>query len=220
MEPKETLQRIGEAGIVPVIRAGSIEEAMRAVDAIVAGGIHILEITMTIPDASTVIARVAKTYADGVVIGAGTVTSADDAHRCIDAGAQFLVSPGLSCPVMAVARARNVLSIPGAFTPTEIMNALAEGAGALKIFPCSSGGGPQHIKALRGPFPRIPLIPTGGVNSANAADYFSAGAFAIGAGGDLIDSSALRSGETSKITNAAKQLVTAVHNCRKATQFS
>jgi 2-dehydro-3-deoxyphosphogluconate aldolase / (4S)-4-hydroxy-2-oxoglutarate aldolase len=211
-----TLQRIGEVGIIPVIRAANVDEALRAVDAIYAGGIPIVEITMTIPDAPRALAKVLRQYGETIVAGAGTVLTTDDAMRCLDVGANFLVSPGLSIPVMAVARDLKVLAIPGALTPTEIMNALTEGARAIKVFPCSSAGGARHLKALRGPFPHVALIPTGGVNSSNAAEYIAAGAFALGAGGDLIDSESLTSGDTSKITNAAKDLVEAVRAARES----
>src|SRR4051794_24366530 len=180
MNSEQTLRRIGEIGIVPVIRAQSVEESLRAVDAICAGGIPIVEITLTVPDAIRVIQTVIKRYGETVLTGAGTVTTAADAQRCLDAGAKFLVSPGLSVPVMRCAAERGVLAIPGAFTPTEVMTAMAEGAHVIKIFPCSSGGGPPHLKALLGPFRELALIPTGGVNASNAQQYLAAGAFALG----------------------------------------
>lgn len=214
MSFETTLHRIGEVGIVPVIRASSLDEALRAVDAICNAGIPIVEITMTVPDAPQVISKVLKLTGDTILVGAGTVTSAGDARRCIDAGAQFLVSPGISVPVLTTATALDTLAIPGAFTPTEIMSALESGARAIKIFPCSSGGGPKHLKTLRGPFPHVPLIPTGGVNASNAADYIAAGAFALGAGGDLIDGAALRNGDIRSTTNAAKELLAAVQAAR------
>ena len=142
---------------------------------------------MTVPDAPRAIESAVQHYGDTVLVGAGTVTDADQAKRCIDAGAQFLVSPGFSTAVVHAARGAGLLAIPGAFTPTELMNCLAEGIRAVKVFPCGSGGGVQHIKALRGPFPNVALIPTGGVNSSNAAQYIAAGAFALGAGSDLVD---------------------------------
>jgi 2-dehydro-3-deoxyphosphogluconate aldolase/(4S)-4-hydroxy-2-oxoglutarate aldolase len=210
----DTLARIAQAGVIPVIRAASADEALRAVEAIYAAGIPIVEVTMTVPDAARAIARTRELHGDDVVVGAGTVTSAEDARRCIEAGASFLVSPGLSVSVLTTAREMNILAIPGAFTPTEVMNAVEAGARAIKIFPCSSGGGPKHLKALRGPFPHVALIPTGGVNASNAADYIEAGAFALGAGGDLLDTAALRNGETGSTTNAAKELLAAIHAAR------
>jgi 2-dehydro-3-deoxyphosphogluconate aldolase / (4S)-4-hydroxy-2-oxoglutarate aldolase len=214
MSVEATLRRIGEVGIVPVIRAGSTDEALQAVEAICSAGIPIVEITMTVPDAPQLISNILKRFGDRVMVGAGTVTSAGDARRCIDAGAKFLVSPGLSLPVLTTAKALETLAIPGAFTPTEVMNALEVGARAIKIFPCSSGGGPKHLKALRGPFPNVALIPTGGVNASNAAEYIATGAFALGAGGDLMDCAALRNGDTQSTTNAAKELLAAVQAAR------
>jgi 2-dehydro-3-deoxyphosphogluconate aldolase / (4S)-4-hydroxy-2-oxoglutarate aldolase len=214
MNSEQILRRIGEIGIVPVIRANSVEESLLAVQAIYAGGIPIVEITMTVPDAIHVIKSVVERYGDEVLIGAGTVTTANDARKCIDAGAQFLVSPGLSPPVLKAAAQQRILALPGAFTPTEVMNALAEGARVIKIFPCSSGGGPQHLKALHGPFPDVALIPTGGVNASNAAQYIMAGAFALGAGGELIDSNSLKNGDLSETTSAAKRLTAAVAAAR------
>jgi 2-dehydro-3-deoxyphosphogluconate aldolase / (4S)-4-hydroxy-2-oxoglutarate aldolase len=216
MDSEQALRRIGEVGILPVIRAKSVDETLRCVDAIYAGGIPIVEITMTVPDAHRAIESAVKRYGKAVLIGAGTVTTAAEAERCIKAGAKFLVSPGLAVPVLHTASTFGILAIPGAFTPTEVMHALSEDARVIKIFPCSSGGGPQHLKALHGPFPNVALIPTGGVNASNAGQYFAAGAFALGAGGDLVDTAALRNGDLSKITNAAKQFVAAVSAARKS----
>jgi Entner-Doudoroff aldolase len=141
-------------------------------------GIPILEITMTVPHALDVLAKVVKLYDDAAVVGAGTVTNAGDAQRCIKAGAKFLVTPGLSIPVLTTGKGLNTLAIyRRAFTPTEVMNALEHGARAIKIFPCSSGGGPAHQSAAR-TFPNVALIPTGGVNASNAAEYLAARAFA------------------------------------------
>jgi 2-dehydro-3-deoxyphosphogluconate aldolase/(4S)-4-hydroxy-2-oxoglutarate aldolase len=215
MNPEETLRRIGEIGVIPVLRTQSVEETLRAVDAICAGGIPIVEITMTVPNPFRVIKEVIDRYGDAVLTGAGTVTSMADAEKCLDAGAKFLVSPGVSLPVMKIARSRGVLAIPGAFTPTEVMTAVAEGARAIKIFPCSSGGGPSHLKALLGPFRKLALIPTGGVNASNAPEYVAAGAFALGAGGELIDSESLRNGDLSKTTDAAKRFLAAVTGARE-----
>jgi len=216
MTIEDQIRRIGEIGIIPVVRARSVEEANRAVEAICAGGIPILEITMTVPGAVSVIREVAQKYGKRVLVGAGTVTGAEQAESCIAAGAEFLVSPGLAVSVMAVARAHGKLSIPGALTPTELMNAQQEGARLVKIFPCGNVGGPKYLRALRAPFPHVQMIPTGGVNAANAADFLAAGAFALGVGADLVDPAALRDGNLQKITLAAQQLVHAVASARQA----
>ncbi len=212
----EVIRRIEEVGIVPVVRAATVDEATRAVEAICAGGIPVVEITMTVPNAVTVIREVAKQYGNRVLIGAGTVITADQAESCLRAGAEFLVSPGLSVPVLSVARASGKLAIPGALTPTELMNAHDQGARLVKIFPCGNVGGAKYLKSLKAPFPKAELIPTGGVNAANAADFIAAGAFALGVGADLVDAAALREGNLEKITTAAQELVHAVNGARAA----
>jgi 2-dehydro-3-deoxyphosphogluconate aldolase/(4S)-4-hydroxy-2-oxoglutarate aldolase len=213
MNVEEIIRRIGETGIVPVIRAANSAEASRAVEAVCAGGISIVEITMTVPDAPRVLREVARANSD-FLIGAGTVLNAKQAEICIDAGARFLVSPGLAPEVIQTASKHGVLSIPGAFTPTEVMAARELGVNVIKIFPCGSGGGPSHLKALRAPFPDCRFIPTGGVTLKNAEEYFAAGAFALGIGAELADLAALRRNEPHKLTEAAKSLAAIVHKHR------
>jgi len=217
MNIEDVIRRIGEIGIVPVVRAATVEDATRAVEAICAGGIPILEITMTVPNATSVIRHVVREHGSAALIGAGTVTSAEQAEQCIRAGAEFLVSPGLSVQVLAVAQACAKLAIPGALTPTELMHAQDNGAKLIKIFPCGNVGGAKYLQSLKGPFPNAALIPTGGVNASNAADYIAAGAFALGVGGDLVNPAALRDGNLAKITQAARELVHAVHAAREQT---
>jgi 2-dehydro-3-deoxyphosphogluconate aldolase/(4S)-4-hydroxy-2-oxoglutarate aldolase len=216
MTMEEVVRRIEEIGIVPVVRAATVEDATRAVEAICAGGIPVVEITMTVPNAVSVIREVAQQYRDKVLIGAGTVTTAEQAESCFRAGAEFLVSPGLAASVLSVARAAAKLAIPGALTPTELMNAHDHGAQLVKIFPCGNLGGPKYLRSLKAPFPNAQLIPTGGVNAANAADFIAAGAFALGVGADLVDATALREGKPEKITTAARELVAAVASARRA----
>jgi 2-dehydro-3-deoxyphosphogluconate aldolase / (4S)-4-hydroxy-2-oxoglutarate aldolase len=210
----DVIRRIGEVAIIPVVRAATVDEATRAVEAICAGGIPIVEITMTVPNAVSVIREVAQEYRGKVLVGAGTVTTGDQAELCIRAGAEFIVSPGLSASVLSVAQSSAILAIPGALTPTELMNALDHGARLVKIFPCGNVGGPKYLRSLRAPFPKASLIPTGGVNAANAADFIQAGAFALGVGADLVDATALRNGNLAKITAAAQELVHAVASSR------
>jgi 2-dehydro-3-deoxyphosphogluconate aldolase/(4S)-4-hydroxy-2-oxoglutarate aldolase len=212
----DVIRRIGEIGIAPVVRAAAVDEATRAVEAICAGGIPIVEITMTVPDAITVIRHVARQYGKDLLLGAGTVTTAHQAEQCIAAGAEFIVSPGLSFPVLAAAQACGKLAIPGALTPTELMNAQQNGAKLIKIFPCGNVGGPKYLKSLRGPFPDVALIPTGGVNAANAAEFIAAGAFALGVGAELVSAAALREGNLAKIEQAARELVGAVLTARES----
>jgi 2-dehydro-3-deoxyphosphogluconate aldolase/(4S)-4-hydroxy-2-oxoglutarate aldolase len=216
MTIEDVIRRIGEIGIVPVVRAATVEDATRAVEAICAGGIPIVEITMTVPNAVSVIHHVIREHGSAALIGAGTVTSGEQADQCIRAGAEFLVSPGLSTHVLAVAQACAKLAIPGALTPTELMHAQDHGAKLVKIFPCGNVGGAKYLRSLRAPFPHASLIPTGGVNAANAADYVAAGAFALGVGGDLVDAAALRAGNLAKITQAARELVQVVRAARES----
>src|ERR1700689_455737 len=212
----DVIRRIEEVGIIPVVRATSVDEATRAVEAISAGGIPIVEITMTVPNAVTVIREVAQQYRDKVLVGAGTVTTDEQAESCLRAGAEFLVSPGLAPSVLSVARASEKLAIPGALTPTELMTAQNHGAALVKIFPCGNVGGPKYLRSLKAPFPHARLIPTGGVNAANAAEFIAAGAFALGVGADLVDAKALREGNLEKISSAAQELVHAVNSARAA----
>jgi 2-dehydro-3-deoxyphosphogluconate aldolase / (4S)-4-hydroxy-2-oxoglutarate aldolase len=220
MNVQETIRRIGEVGIIPVIRAANAEEASQIVEAISNGGIPTVEITMTVPDAIPLLREVVRTKSD-LLAGAGTVLTAEQAELCIEAGARFLVSPGLSAAVLRTAARHNILAIPGAFTPTEVMAAKELGASVIKIFPCGSGGGPSHIKALRAPFPDLHFIPTGGVSLKNAEEYFAAGAFALGIGAELADIAALRRKEHHKITAAAKSLADLVqkHKAQLATNL-
>ncbi len=214
MTVDEVIRRIGEIGIVPVVRAAAVEDATRAVEAICAGGIPIVEITMTVPNAVEVIRQVARQYGREVLIGAGTVTTPHQAEACMAAGAEFIVSPGLSLPVLSAVQAGGRLAIPGALTPTELMAARANGARLVKIFPCGNVGGAKYLKSLRGPFPDAALIPTGGVNAANAGEFIAAGAYALGVGAELVDPAALRDGNLAKITQAARELVQAVKSAR------
>lgn len=213
---EDVVRRVGEIGIIPVVRASSVEEANRAVEAVCAGGIPVVEITMTVPNAISVIRELVQRRGSDVLIGAGTVTNAEQAESCLRAGAQFLVSPGLATSVLSVARVHNRLAIPGALTPTELMNAQEQGARLVKIFPCGNVGGPKYLKSLKAPFPQAQLIPTGGVNAANAAEFIAAGAYALGVGADLVDAAALREGNLEKIASAARELVQAVAAARPA----
>jgi|SRR5215469_10225257 len=215
MNPELVLRQIGEIGVIPVIRASTSQHALDAVEAIEAGGIPIAEITMTVPDAIATIREVVARCGDRVLVGAGTVSNALQARECLNAGAQFLVSPGLSVAVLEVARALGALAIPGALTPTEVMAAEEAGVRAVKIFPVGSVGGPKYIRALRGPFPDLRFIPTGGVSPANAAEYFAAGAFAIGMGGDLIDAQALREGRKHEVVQVCRAVGETVRSARQ-----
>jgi 2-dehydro-3-deoxyphosphogluconate aldolase/(4S)-4-hydroxy-2-oxoglutarate aldolase len=208
------MQRIREVGIVPVVRAGSAEEALAAVEAIRAGGIPILEITMTVPGAVKIIADLAKRIGDQALIGAGTVIDADSARTCIDAGARFIVSPALDLPTIDACRKLDVPVFPGAMTPTEILTAWKAGANAVKVFPANAVGGAAFLKSVKAPLPQVELIPTGGVSLKAAAELIAAGALALGVGADLVDLAALRRGDAASVTEKAKQYVAAVAAAR------
>jgi len=207
------VDRIREIGIVPVVRASSSEEALAAVEAIRAGGIPILEITMTVPGAVKIIKELAKRDA---LIGAGTVLDADTARQCIDAGARFIVSPSLDIPTIETCNALDVPVFPGALTPTEVVTAWKAGADAVKIFPANAVGGATYLKSLKAPLPQIELIPTGGTSLKNAGELIAAGAFALGVGADLVDLAALRKGDAASITAKAREYVAAVAAARGA----
>ncbi len=208
------VERIREVGLVPVVRAASADEALAAIEAIRAGGIPILEITLTVPGAVEIIRELSRRIGDEALIGAGTVIDAETAKQCIDAGARFIVSPALDIPTIELCRRNEVPVFPGALTPTEILTAWRAGANAVKVFPANAVGGASYIKSLKAPLPQIELLPTGGVSLKTAADFIAAGAFALGVGADLVDLAALRRGEAAAITNKAREYVAAVAAAR------
>lgn len=174
--------------LIPVVRASSAQSALRVVDALLEGGISILELTMTVPGAVDVIRTLSSQFGDRILIGAGTVLDAETACTCVDAGARFVVSPGLDIPTVSACNAMGIVVAPGALTPTEVLAAWREGADIVKIFPCDALGGPKYLKSLKAPLPHIPLMPTGGVTLENLREFILAGAIAIGVGGNLVDS--------------------------------
>jgi 2-dehydro-3-deoxyphosphogluconate aldolase / (4S)-4-hydroxy-2-oxoglutarate aldolase len=213
---KETVRdRIVEIGIVPVVRASSANEARLAAEAVCEGGIPIVEITMTVPGAVEVIRELAKHSASsGVLVGAWTVINVDSARRCLDAGAQFLVSPGFNLQTVELAGREGKLIMAGALTPTEIIAAWEAGSDFVKVFPCGQVGGAKYIKALKGPLPQIPLVPTGGVNLGTAAEFLEAGAAALGIGGELVSANALKAGDTKIIVENARKFMAIVAQTR------
>ncbi len=208
------LLQLTAGGLVPVIRAESAEIAVRIVEALVDGGIRTLEITMTVPDAMGAIGSVADRFGASVLLGAGTITSRAQAEGAIDAGAEFLVTPCVVPDVIAVAKERGVAVLPGAITPTEVFTAWSLGGDIIKIFPASNVGGASYLKALKGPFPQIPLCPTGGVNLQTIGDFVRAGAVAVGVGGELVSRSAIDQGDFAQITTLARQYVAALEAAR------
>jgi 2-dehydro-3-deoxyphosphogluconate aldolase / (4S)-4-hydroxy-2-oxoglutarate aldolase len=213
MNKQEVRALIEEIGIIPVIRATSPQEARFAAEAVWQGGIPTVEITMTVPRAVDVISELVKTMPK-LLVGAGTVVNQELALQCFDAGAQFLVTPGFSQQTVAAAHKLDLTGIAGALTPTEVMTAWDAGVGFVKVFPCGNLGGPSYIKALKGPLPQVPLVPTGGVNLETAADYIRAGAAALGVGGELILKHAFQERKPELISNLATRYAQLVKEAR------
>jgi 2-dehydro-3-deoxyphosphogluconate aldolase/(4S)-4-hydroxy-2-oxoglutarate aldolase len=185
MNKSEVLEKIREIGIIPVIRTDSHEKARTVIKALIEGGISVLEVTMTIPDAVGLIEQLTVEYKNAAVIGAGTVLDKPTAKKCIEAGAKFIVSPILDSEIVSHCNQNEIAVIPGALTPTEIFAARQAGADLVKIFPVSAMNGVSYLKAVKTVFPHIEFVPTGGINLENAVDYLKSGAFAVGIGGEL-----------------------------------
>ncbi|MGB6199313.1 MAG: bifunctional 4-hydroxy-2-oxoglutarate aldolase/2-dehydro-3-deoxy-phosphogluconate aldolase, partial [Candidatus Acidiferrales bacterium] len=174
-----------------------------------------MEVTFTVADATGAIAELAKRYqSEEILIGAGTVLDAEAARRCLDAGAQFIVSPGIDLETMALVLKEGKVMMPGALSPSEIISAWRAGADFVKVFPCGAVGGAKYIKALKGPLPQIPLVPTGGVNLETAADFILAGSEALGVGGELVQTAALKAGKPEVIAEAARKFIEIVQQAR------
>jgi 2-dehydro-3-deoxyphosphogluconate aldolase / (4S)-4-hydroxy-2-oxoglutarate aldolase len=209
-------QRLTSVGIVPVIRASSVQKALMAADALCKGGILVLEVTLTVPGAEKAIESLRKNFGGDVLVGAGTVLDVDDAKRCLDVGAEFIVTPGFDEDTVSFVNSKEILMIAGALTPTEVITAWKSGSDLVKVFPCSAVGGAGYIKSLKGPLPQIPLIPTGGVNLQTAADFIRAGSEALGIGGELVPAAALDSGTPDAITALAQQFLEIVQTARRS----
>jgi 2-dehydro-3-deoxyphosphogluconate aldolase/(4S)-4-hydroxy-2-oxoglutarate aldolase len=216
MTKQEVLGRIADVGLVPVVRARSADEAILVADAIRAGGVSVLEITMTVPGALSVIEEVARRFGSEVVVGAGTVLDATTARACILAGARFIVGPTTDRETIALCRRYGVAVMPGALTPTEVLTAWTAGADVVKVFPCGSVGGASYIKSLKAPLPQIQMIPTGGVSLKNAGDFIKAGAMALGVGADLADTQAIRDGKAALVTERAREYLRIVREARES----
>ena len=214
MTHKQILSFITEVGIVPVVRTISAETAIRAIEAIYNGGIRAAEITMTVPGAIRALEKVADQFGDKIVLGAGTVLDPETARSCMLAGAEFFVTPSLRLSTIEVAKRYSKVICPGALTPTEVITAWEAGADVVKIFPAGNVGGPKYIKALKGPFPQIEMIPTGGVNLETAGEFLKAGACAVAVGGELVDGKSIKEGRYDVIEQRAKQYLEAVAKAR------
>jgi 2-dehydro-3-deoxyphosphogluconate aldolase/(4S)-4-hydroxy-2-oxoglutarate aldolase len=216
MTKAEVLGRIREVGLLPVLRASSVDEALALAAAIEAGGVTVLEVTMTVPGAVEVIRRLVAEAGDRLLIGAGTVLDAEKARECIGAGAQFIVSPALNLKTIEHCNREGVAVLPGALTPTEIWTAWQAGADVVKVFPASAVGGAKYLKAIKAPLPEIELVPTGGVSLATAQEFLEAGAFALGVGGELVDAGAIRAGKPEVVTENARKYLAIVKQVKAA----
>jgi 2-dehydro-3-deoxyphosphogluconate aldolase/(4S)-4-hydroxy-2-oxoglutarate aldolase len=213
MTKQEMFTRIEEIGIIPAVRGFSTEDALFASDALLHGGIPIVEITMTIPRATAVIEELRLKSTD-LTVGAGTVLNIDSARESVEAGAMFLTSTGLDREIVEFADKMNIPMIPGALTPSEVMMAMKAGAEFIKLFPCSAMGGPAYVRALKGPFPNVRFIASGGVSQQTAADYIRAGATAIGVGQDLLPRDAIRHRNGQWIRELTRRFLAMVHEAR------
>jgi 2-dehydro-3-deoxyphosphogluconate aldolase/(4S)-4-hydroxy-2-oxoglutarate aldolase len=214
MEKREVLNRMISEGLVPVIRVTSASEAIDVSDAIKEGGVSFIEITMSVPGAIDVIKELTKKYKDEIIMGAGTVLDTETGRAALLAGAQFIVSPILNLDLVRLAHRYSALVIPGTMTPTEILTAWNEGADMVKVFPAAQLGGPEYIKAVRGPLPQVLLVPTGGVNLQNAGAFIKAGAAALGVGGELVDKKAIQEKKFNIITENTKAFLKAIREAR------
>jgi 2-dehydro-3-deoxyphosphogluconate aldolase / (4S)-4-hydroxy-2-oxoglutarate aldolase len=208
---QEILERVG---LIPVLRAKSSAQAHAVVEAMIAGGITVVEVTMTVPGAIHLLKKLKKEHGEKLLLGAGTVTTAAQAEATIEAGAEFVVSPSLHAEVISATKNKGKVSIPGALTPTEVITAWEAGADYVKIFPCSAVGGASYLKALLAPFPYLRLIPTGGVTLKTAESFLEAGARALGIGSDLVNLAAVDSGHPEIIADAARAYLQVFANFR------
>ena len=203
-----------DIGIVPVVRTSSAESAIRAIEAIHAGGIRAAEITMTVPGALKALEQVAAKFGDRIVLGAGTVLDAETARICMLSGAEFFVTPALKLATIEMARRYSKVICPGALTPTEVLTAWEAGADIVKVFPCGNVGGPKYIKALKGPFPQIDMVPTGGVNLDTAGEFLKAGACAVAVGGELVNAKLIKENKFDEIEALARQYLAVIAKAR------
>jgi 2-dehydro-3-deoxyphosphogluconate aldolase / (4S)-4-hydroxy-2-oxoglutarate aldolase len=214
MKKEAILSAIREIGIVPVVRTPSAESALRSIEAIYEGGIRAAEVTMTVPGAVKALETLAAKFGDRIVLGAGTVLDPETARICMLSGAEFFVTPALNLATIEMAQRYSRPICPGALTPTEVLAAWQAGADIVKIFPCDNVGGAKYIKALKGPFPQIEMIPTGGVSLTTAADFLKAGACAVAVGGELVDAKTIKDGKFEVFTERARQFLDVVAKAR------
>jgi 2-dehydro-3-deoxyphosphogluconate aldolase/(4S)-4-hydroxy-2-oxoglutarate aldolase len=214
MEKREVFNRMVTEGLIPVVRVSSAREAMDVADAIKEGGVSFIEITMSVQGAIDVIKELTQKYKDEIIMGAGTVLDTETGRAALLAGAQFIVSPTLNLDLIQLAHRYSAVVIPGATTPTEILTAWNAGADMVKVFPAGQLGGPEYLKALRGPLPQILLVPTGGVNLQNAGAFIKAGATALGVGGELVDKKAVKEKKFNVITDNTRAFLKVIKEAR------
>jgi 2-dehydro-3-deoxyphosphogluconate aldolase/(4S)-4-hydroxy-2-oxoglutarate aldolase len=210
---EEVCSLIKEIGVIPGIRVSSADEAHFAAEAVASGGIPIVEITMTVPGAIDLIAHLVK-FHPTMLVGAGTVIDAEMAQKCVEAGASYLTSPGLNPAVVEYVAKAGIAFLPGALTPTEVMLAWHAGCEFVKVFPCAQVGGDSYIRALKAPFPQVPLIAAGGVNQQTAGNFILAGATAIGVGSELIPTEAIERRQAKRIQELAQRFLGFVRDAR------
>lgn len=214
MTRKHVRDRIEQLAIVPAVRAATAEDALFAAEAVSRGGLPIVELTMTVPNATELIRQLVKRHPH-MIVGAGTVLDLETARACIEAGAQFISSPGLDAALVEFTGKSGTVSMPGALTPTEIIAAVKAGADFVKIFPCAHVGGVDYLRALRAPFPNVAFIAAGGVNQQSAGKYLLAGATAVGIGADLIPPRAVAVREAEWIEELSRRYVQTVKDVRQ-----
>ena len=214
MKKEEVRARIEEIGIVPAIRVSSTEEARFAAAAVSSGGIPIVEITMTVPEACELIQDMVAQAPD-IIVGAGTVLDPETARRCLEAGAHFLTSPGLDLSIVELTKKADVVTMPGALTPSEVTAAWRAGVDFIKVFPCAQVGGAGYIRALKGPFPSASFVAAGGVTQQTASDLIRAGATALGIGSEMIPREAIRHRRAEQIVELARRFLSIVRAARK-----
>jgi len=214
MEKRDIFNRMMSEGLIPVIRVSSAQEAVDVADAIKEGGVTLIEITMSVPGAIDTIKELTRKYKDEIIMGAGTILDPETARAALLAGAQFIVTPTLNLDVIQLAHRYSAVVVPGAMTPTEILTAWNAGADMVKVFPAAQLGGPEYLKALKGPLPQILLVPTGGVNLQNAGAFIKAGAAALGVGGELVDKKAVKEKKFNVITENTRAFLKVVQEAR------
>ena len=214
MQNNAILSSIIDIGVVPVVRTATAESAIKSIEALYRGGIRAAEITMTVPGAIKALEKLADQFGDQIVLGAGTVLDPETARACMLAGAQFFVTPNLKAPTIELVKRYSKIIMPGALTPTEVVTAWEAGADVVKIFPCGNVGGPKYIKALKGPFPQIEMVPTGGVNLDTTGEFLRAGACAVAVGGELIDARTIQEGKYDVFEERARLYLAEVSKAR------